>query len=495
MKQDTIAIPSSQHWLALLGVGGGVLMATLDSSIVNISLPTLVEALHTDFATVQWVVLSYVLVVTSLMLGAARLGDMYNKKRLYQMGLIVFTLGSLLCGLAPSITWLIIFRGFQGLGAAFTQALGTAIVTEIFPPQSRGRALGTIGSIVSIGIALGPPLGGLIIGFSSWHWVFLVNLPVGIIAFSIVARFVPDLHPVRQESVFDGLGAAILFLTMGSYALGMTLGQNLGFNTDSVRTLLIVALAGLLIFIGVERHQEHPMVDLSLFRNVLFSINLLMAFLVFIVMAGMFLMPFFLELVQGYHTQFVGLLLMAQPVSMGLVAPLAGALSDRYGSRVISLIGLILIIVGCLSVATIRPGITPMGFVLRVLPFGLGQGIFQSPNNSAIMGSAPRHRLGIASGLLALARTLGQTSGLPLMGTLFTLQVRAFAHLPANTDVTQAGPAALVAGIQGTYRNAAFFILAATLLAVLALWLDTVRRRATRLEAQALPSEEQRPCP
>lgn len=483
--------PTSQHWLTLLGVGSGVLMATLDASIVNISLPTLVEDLHTDFATVEWVVLAYVLVLTALMLGAARLGDLYNKKRLYQIGLIIFTLGSLLCGLAPTITALIIFRAIQGIGAALTQALGTAIITEVFPPESRGRALGTIGSIVSIGIAAGPPLGGLIIAWAGWHWVFLVNLPIGIIASFIVYRVVPDLHPEKREGSFDVLGAVILFMAMGCYALGMTMGQDLGFDTQWPRIFLGIALVGLVTFVIIERRQRHPMVDLTLFRNTLFSINLLMAFLVFIVMAGMFLMPFFLELVQGYSAQLVGLLMMAHPAAMGIVAPLAGALSDRYGSRGISLLGLIVVILGCLSVASIQPGLSPLGFVLHLLPFGIGLGMFQSPNNNAIMGSVPRNRLGIASGLLALMRTLGQTSGLPLMGTLFALQVRAAADLPPNFEVTQADPQALLAGLRGTYQIAAFVILIATLLAVLALWMDAQRRKQA---AYSVVSGEQKTC-
>ncbi|WP_299024963.1 MFS transporter [uncultured Thermanaerothrix sp.] len=473
----TTSRPTLQHWLTLLSVGSGVLMATLDSSIVNISLPTLVKALNTNFATVEWVVLAYVLMVTALMLGVARLGDLYNKKRLYQIGLIIFTLGSLLCGLAPTITALILFRALQGIGAAFTQALGTAIITEVFPPESRGRALGIIGSIVSVGIAAGPPLGGLIIAWAGWHWVFLVNLPIGIIASLIVYRFVPNLHPGHRQEGFDAVGALVLFFTMGCYALGMTLGQDWGFSSQWPKIFLGASLVGLIVFVQVERHQPHPMVDLSLFRNILFSINLLMAFLVFIVMSGMFLMPFFLQLVQGYPTQLVGTLMMAHPVAMGIVAPLAGALSDRYGSRGISLIGLIMVVVGCLSVASIQPGISPLAFVLHLLPFGIGLGMFQSPNNNAIMSAVPRNRLGIASGLLALMRTLGQTSGLPLMGALFALQVRASANLPPGFEVTQANPLALLAGLQGTYHIAAFVILIATLLAVLALWLDTQRRK------------------
>ena len=228
--RERMAQPATNNkWVAMSGIGMGVFMATLDSSIVNISLPTLVDVFHTSLATIEWVVLGYVLVLTSLMLGAARLGDMFDKKKLYMGGLVLFTLGSLLCGLAPSVGWLIGFRALQGLGATFMQALGSAMITEIFSPSERGRALGTIGSIVSVGIAIGPPLGGLLIGLVGWEAVFWVNVPVGILTWFILARFVPSSPAGRPGQRFDAAGALILFATLGAYALGMTLGRSDGF--------------------------------------------------------------------------------------------------------------------------------------------------------------------------------------------------------------------------------------------------------------------------
>ncbi len=481
-QHPTTTLTGRKKWLAMLGIGMGVLMATLDASIVNISLPTLMNDLHTNFATISWVILSYVLVLTSLMLGVARLGDMFDKKKLYLLGLGLFTVSSLLCGLSPSVGWLIGFRALQGIGAAMTQALGTAIITEIFPASERGRALGLIGSTVSIGIAIGPPTGGLLIGLVGWRSIFLVNVPVGILAVLAVSRFVPA-STTRPGQRFDAAGAGILFLTLACYALGMTLGQQLGFGQPIPLTLLIGAAVGLGIFLWVESRIQQPMIELRLFRNILFSLNLLMGFLVFIVMAGMFIMPFFLELVKGYPTETVGLLMMANPIAMGLIAPLAGSLSDRFGSRGISLIGLVMIILGCLTVSTLHTGVTALGFVARLIPFGIGQGMFQSPNNNAIMSNAPRDRLGVASGLLALSRTLGQTTGLPLMGALFTALVLAFSGLPAGADVTSAAPAALVTGINGAYRIAALFIFGALVLATAALWIDSRRARQARAEA------------
>jgi EmrB/QacA subfamily drug resistance transporter len=468
---------SSRKWWAMLGIGLGVFMSTLDSGIVNISLPTLVEQLDTTFPTIQWVVLSYLLVITSLMLGVARLGDMLGKKGMYMTGLVLFTLGSLLCGMSPGVAWLIGFRALQGTGAVMMTALGSAIITEVFPPSERGRALGIIGGVVSVGIALGPSIGGVLIGLVGWRSIFLVNLPIGVVTTFIVARFVPS--SVRGQSQrFDVAGALILMATLACYALGLTLGQSLGFNDRRALSLLIGATLGLVAFLIVEMHVRQPMVDLSLFRNVLFGINLLMGFLVFIVMAGLILMPFFLTLVKGYPTEQVGLLVAAVPVSMGLVAPASGALSDRFGSRWISLIGLMIVSGACLLISTLHADIAPLGYVVRLAPLGVGFGMFQSPNNSAVMGAVPHERLGIASGLLALSRTLGQTSGLPLMTTLFTARVIAEANLPPGVDITAAPAEALVSGVNGAFRVAALVVLAATILAAAAWRLDHRRDKA-----------------
>jgi EmrB/QacA subfamily drug resistance transporter len=469
----------SHKWLAMAGLGMGVFMATLDASIVNISLPTLVHEFNTDFATIQWVVLSYVLVLTSLMLMVARLGDMLDKKRIWMTGLGLFTLSSLLCALSPSVGWLIAFRALQGLGATMMQALGMAMVTEIFPPSERGRALGVMGSIVSVGIAVGPPLGGILIGLAGWHWIFLVNVPVGLVTAVVVTRFVSPSIPAVGRQRFDLRGALVLMATLAFYALGMTLGQRLGFSAPLTLTLLVAAGIGLAALLVLEQRTEQPMIDLSLFRNPLFGINLLMGFLVFLVLSASFILPFLLELVRGFPTQVVGLMMMAFPVCMGLVSPVAGVLADRYGSRLISIAGLLVIIAGCLSMITITVDVTPLGFVARMIPLGFGFGLFQTPNNSAIMGSAPRHRIGIASGLLSLSRTLGQSTGLPLMGALFAAQALAYAGLPAGTDATTAPPLALVAGVTGTYAIGAGIILAATLLAWWAYRLD--RRTAAAL--------------
>ncbi len=474
----------SRKWWAMLGIGMGVFMSTLDSSIVNISLLTLEEQLHTDFPTIQWVILSYLLVITSMMLGVARLGDMLGKKKLYVTGLGLFTLGSLLCGLSPGVGWLIGFRALQGTGAVMMTALGSAIITEVFPSSERGRALGMMGGIVSIGIALGPTIGGVLIGLVHWRSIFLVNVPVGLAAVVIVSRVVPASPPGEQGQRFDVVGALVMLATLICYALGMTMGQRQGFD-GTILALLAAAVVGLVIFLVIESRLDQPMVDLQLFKNVLFGVNLLMGFLVFIVLAGQFLMPYFLDLVQGYRTEQIGLLIAVMPVSMGLVAPASGALSDRLGSRIISLAGLLVVAGACLLIGTtLRADITPVGYLVRLAPLGVGIGLFQSPNNSAILGAAPRKRLGIASGLLSLSRTLGQSSGVPLMGALFAANVAAVEILPAGADITAASPEALVFGVRGAFQIAALVILTATVLAAFALWFDGRQEKANSAGAE-----------
>lgn len=461
----------------MIGVNVMVFMSTLDMSIVNVALPSLAEQLNTDFATVQWVVLSYVLVVASLLLLISRLGDMRGKKGIFSLGLALFTLSSLLCGLAPNVNWLIAFRALQGVGAAMSQALGIAIVTEIAPPSQRGRAIGLIGGTVALGLALGPFLGGMIIEYVGWRWIFLINVPLGIAAQWILARHMPALAPSRKGQRFDIPGAVLAALTLAAYSLGMTIGQKHGFVQAVPLGCLAVAALGLSAFVVVEKRVKEPMIDLSLFQNPLFSLNLIMSVMVFVSLSGNFIMPFFLQLAQGRTPSEVGFLMMLIPLSMGLTAPLSGALSDRFGTRALSILGLAVLTGGCLAVSTLSLDSTWWGFALRVIPVGLGVGIFQAPNNSAVMGAVPRERLGVASGLLNYSRVFGQSTGLPLIGTVFTMFVVSTSMDSVRTDFASVNPEALLAGITGAYRIKALIILASLILGIAA-WIIDHRRRA-----------------
>jgi EmrB/QacA subfamily drug resistance transporter len=452
MQQQTMDY--SRKWYVMAAVAMGVFLATIDGSIVNVALPTLVRSLNTEFAVVQWVVLAYLLTVTTLILGMGRLGDIVGKKPIYAAGFVVFTLGSVLCGLAPTVYWLIGFRVLQAVGAAMMMALGTAIVTEAFPPTERGRALGLMGSTVSIGIVIGPVLGGILISGFSWRWIFFVNLPIGILGILMVARFVPDFKPAGSQR-FDFLGAFTLFASLMALLMALTSGQQMGFAETLVLSLFAIWLVFLAIFIVVEWKSSQPMIDLSLFKNRLFSTNLITGFITFVCIAGtIILMPFYLENTLGYDPRAVGFLLAIIPISMGVTAPIAGSLSDRVGTRPITVAGLLVLVVGYYAVSTLSLQTTALGFILRFLPIGIGMGIFQSPNNSAIMGSAPRAQLGVASGLLAITRTLGQTAGIAVLGALWASRVVFRTGDVIQGGATTAPPAIQVAALDDTFSVA-----------------------------------------
>jgi len=466
MTASPPAVDFSKKWYVLSAVGMGVFLATIDGSIVNISLPTLVSSFQTDFALVQWVVLAYLLTVTTLMLGVGRLADIYGKKPIYTAGFIVFTVGSVLCGLSPTIYTLIGFRVVQALGAAMIMALGMAITTEAFPPSERGRALGISGTIVSVGIAIGPTLGGLIVKNLSWHWIFFVNLPIGIVGTWMVIRYVPAFKPAGGQR-FDFWGALTLCISLLSLLVALTLGQRNGFGDQTVLLLAGMFVVFLASFIFIELRAEQPMLDLRLFRNSLFSVSLTTGFIIFICLAGtLILMPFYAENVLGYDPQQTGLLMATVPVALGIIAPLSGSLSDRFGSRPITVAGLAMLTVGFLAVSSLDAETTTLGYVLRFLPVGLGMGMFQSPNNSSIMGAAPRERLGIASSMLAVTRTLGQTTGIAVLGALWAGQVFKHAGEVLTGGATSAPIPAQVFALRDTFVIVSILIFVALLLSI-----------------------------
>lgn len=462
------ATTNRQKWLVLAAVTVGLFLGAVDASIVNIALPTLVHEFRTDFPTIQWVVLAFLLGLTTLMLSVGRLADMIGKKRIFIWGLWLFTAASVLCGLSPTVWALILFRLVQAIGAAMIVALGVAIVTEVWPREERGRAIGTSGGAIALGIVVGPTLGGLLISTLGWRWIFFVNLPFGLAALFLTLRFVPDLRPTRTAGAFDWFGALALGSGLLALSLALTVGQNLGFSDPRILALFVVAALALGAFVVIEQRVRAPMIDLALFRDPRFTVNLFTGFLSFVAIAGVvFLLPFYLELVAGLPVAQVGILMAIVPLVMAAIGPLSGALSDKVGTRAVSVLGLISIFVGYIAAATLDVNTSPLGYVLRMLPVGIGMGTFQSPNNSAIMGAAPRERLGVASGMLSMTRTLGQTAGIALLGAFFASRIHYYAGQPV--DVVAASPRVLMFALQDQFHLAAALI-AIGLLAALMAW-------------------------
>ena len=437
--------PDPRRWLVLAVTSLGGFLGALMFTSVNVALPSMLRSLDTEFNSVQWVVLSYLLATGTLLPIVGRLADMLGKRILYMSGYLVFTLGCLLSGLAPDVVTLIAARAVQGVGGAFLTALGIAIITDIFPTSERGRAIGISGSVLSVGIVAGPTLGGLLIEAFSWRWIFLLAFPIGLLGAILAQRFLP--HYERTESGrFDVWGALLLFLGLLSLLLGLTFGQNVGFSSPIILGLFTGSAALLGTFVWLELHTQDPIIDLRLFKNAGLSIGLITGFTTFIsISAVIFLIPFYLSNVLGYSAREVGLLLSINPILLVFSAPIAGAVADKIGERPVTIFGMISLLIGYILLGGLSEDTTTLGYLLRFFPIGLGMGVFQTPNNSAIMGSVPKERSGVAGGLLALTRTLGNTSGIAILGTVWAVSV--LRRAPDTLEATAAPAAAQVASL------------------------------------------------
>ena len=427
-----------RKWHIFAALGSGIFLASFDGGAVRVVLPALVTEFDVDFALIQWIVLSFSLTQTAIMLGVGRLGDMVGKKPIFLSGTIAFAIGSVLAGLAPDIKLLLFFRVLQAIGGAFATALSMGIVTETFPASERGRALGLFSAVVSVGGIAGPLLGGALLEYLSWRWIFFIGPPVGCVSFLLAWRYLPGGSPGGRQR-FDWIGFSAFFAFLLALMLFLTVGQRNGFRSPAMLGLMTVSLLALALFIRTELRVKEPLLDLSLFRNTLFSLNLSMRLISFIVLGGITLLfPFYLSNLLELEPTVVGLLLTTTMVFFGLASPIAGILSDRFGYRLIATAGLVMLAYGCYTISTLTAETSILGYVLRVLPLGLGMGIFQSPNNSAVMGSVPRERLGVISGVNVIGRTLGNTSGVAALGALWASRVMVYAGPDFAGDVTEA---------------------------------------------------------
>ncbi len=442
MYKDDSSGGSVRKWAALLAVIAGLLVHALNHSIIQAALPTLSQELQTDFATIQWVLLSFQITLTVVILSVGRLADMFGKRRIYIAGLLCFALSSLLCALSPNVYFLIGFRVLQSTGAAVVTVLSLAIVAEVFPDEEKGRVLGISAGANSFGHFVGPTLGGYLIGEFGWRVGFFLLVPCGLLAALLAARYIPALLPTGTTQQFDLWGAALIGATMFAFSLGLTYGQQVGFVHTYVLLLFIASAIGVAAFFWVERRVAHPVLDFALFRNRPFSLHIALAGLAAIATSGVtFLMPFFMQFALGLTILQVGFVMAIVSIEIALVAPAAGYLADRIGAHRVTLLGLAALVIGFLTASTSYQDIGQMGFLVRMLPMGVGIGLFMSPNSTVIMAVAPRARLGVASGMIGLTRMMGQTAGIALLGAVFASNVARYAGMPV--DVTQAPPLAI----------------------------------------------------
>lgn len=444
-----------RKWWALAAVGTGVLVSTIDGSIVNIALNTLVQAFASNLNVVEWVVLGYLLTLVCTLLIMGRLGDMYGKRRIYLIGFALFTIASLLCATAPSIAALIGFRVLQGTGAAMIQAVGPALLVTAFPARERGMALGAIGSFVAAGILIGPALGGVLLQYVGWEAIFFVNLPIGVLGWWLTIRSIAPDHTTRPGQRFDLIGAVLMAVTLFCLLLGLTEGPLWGWGDSRVIGLFAASLIGGILFVWWEWRHPQPMLQLRMFRRLAFSLNLLAALILFLgISFNLLLTPLFFQLVYRFDLQRTGFMLMALPIALSLTSPISGRLSDRFGPRVLTIVGLLVTGGALLGLSMTTPVTPPFQMLSFLILLGIGVGLFQSPNNSTVLGNAPPEALGVASGLLAVVRTVGQTGGIALAGAIWASQVFALNGGPV-TPITAAPPPILAGGYDMSMRVAA----------------------------------------
>lgn len=408
-------------WLILLAIGVGTFMSALDGSVVNTTLPVITADFQTDVATIEWVVTTYLLVVSGLLLSVGRLGDLRGNKSTYVSGFGIFVVGSALCGSAPSPLFLIAARALQAVGAAMLFANSPAILTKNFPASQRGQALGLQGAMTYLGLTTGPFLGGWLADTFGWHSVFYINIPIGLLAIGLSLTVIPNDRPTGQTERFDLAGAFTFLVGLVTLLYALNQGHALGWNSPPILGLFIVSLLTLGLFLWIERHTSAPMLDLSLFQQKVFTLSTISPILNYIcVYSVLFLAPFYLIQGRGLSASQTGLIMTSQPIIMALTAPISGRLSDRIGSRLPTTLGMLIMAFGLflLSRLTLDAPLWLVAFGLAIC--GFGTGLFVAPNNSALMGAAPRNRQGIAAGVLALARNVGMVLGIGLTGAIFT---------------------------------------------------------------------------
>lgn len=417
-NETNTAEPRLRQIVLIIGVG--TFMAALDASVVNIALPSISKYYGEPLYIIEWVIMSYLLIISSLLLTYGRLGDMYGHKKVYIGGFAVFSLGSLMCSLAPNIIALILSRMAQALGAGMIMSMGPAIITDFAPPQSRGKALGVNATAVAVASATGPVAGGFLTSHFGWQSIFYINIPIGIVGTILAYKVIPDTWK-RELQTFDIKGAATVFFALISILLPLSYIEKYGWGNVYILTSLLLGLLLVLLFVRIEKTVRFPMVDLKLFQNRLFTMSNLSALINYMSQFSlMFLMPFYLQQLKGLPPSKAGLMLIPMPIVMMIVAPISGALSDRFDVRYISTTGMGLISVGIFLLSRLRLDSSDY-YIMAVLALtGLGSGLFQTPNNSAIMGSVPGNRRGIASGMLATMRNIGMVLGVAISGAIFS---------------------------------------------------------------------------
>ena len=449
----------SVRW-ALASLSLSMLMPSLDTSIANAGLPTLAQAFGASFQAVQWIVLAYLLAITTLIVSVGRLGDMVGRRRLLLVGIGVFTVASLLCGVAPTLPLLLVARAAQGLGAATMMALTVALVGETVPKDRMGGAMGLLGTMSAIGTTFGPSLGGVLISAFGWRTIFLVNVPLGALNFLLALRYLAADRdrPTSDRAGFDHWGTLLLAVSLLAYALAMTIGR--GHFGARNAGLLVAALGGAGLFVLAESKVATPLIKPGMLRDRSLRASLAMSALVStVMMATLVVAPFYLSRTLELRTALVGLVLSVGPLVAALTGVPAGRMVDRAGAQRMTLLGLSGLTVGCLLLSVTPPSFGIAGYAVPIIVLTAGYALFQTANNTSIMTKIRPDQRGVISGMLSLSRNLGLITGASAMGAIFS-----FAS--AARDIPTASSGAVATGMHITFAVAAMLIVGAFAIAL-----------------------------
>ncbi|MEK4294320.1 MFS transporter [Paenibacillus sp. FSL R5-0914] len=471
-----------KRWMILIVLNIFTFMSTLDGSIVNIALPELSKQLKLPMAQIEWVTTGYLMAICAAILFFGKLGDIVGKIRIFKIGTIVFVIGSMLCGFSLSLPALLASRVIQAIGASMTMANSQGIVTDIFPANERGKALGFIGTFVSLGSIAGPSLGGIMVSTLGWEYIFWVNIPIGVIAILLGWKVLPkDL--TRTKSTIDVPGSLLFAIFIISLFAGLLLGQQLGYGDSLIVTSLIVAIASFIAFLWTELRRKEPLLQLSLFKNPLFSLSILCGFLVFTAnFCFNIIAPFYAQNMLNLSPFEAGFLLMLLPICMVVVAPISGALSDKIGSEFLTFAGLVVMVIAQFGLAELHEGSSVVLVGVWIAMLGIGSGLFQSPNNSLVMSKVPRTQLGSAGSVNSLVRNVGMVVGITIATTILFHVMSSEAGYRV-TGLVPGRPELFISGMHVVFMTSASICFVAALLTG---W-RMISARSTRVQTSERP--------
>ena len=468
--EDCVVIDrKKQNWLIAI-VCATVFMFSVDYSMVNISLPVIAKYFGATIASVSRVPLAYLLVVTSTVLLFGKLGDIKGFKKIFITGLVIFVTGTFLCALAPTLNILLGLRVYQCIGEAMFSPIGIAILTVFLPSDVKGRALGFMATAQGIGFCLGPVLGGFINSRFGWHNIFFMNIPLGILVIMASLKTIPSKQPVPEDRRVDTIGAILVFICLSTLVLALNSISGLGLKNPVVISCFAVSAVAFVMFLLQESRTSNPILDLSLFLNRDFAFATLSAFcVIFVYMGLIFLFPFYLNIVRGMSIMNAGLILMIPALMVIIFAPIAGFVSDKFGSRIICTLGISMTTLAFFMFSLFTSS-TPIFYVIPSLVLaGIAIGCFLPANNKLVMILAPSDKQGMASAVYKILNSTGGVFGIAILPLIIMRRVyAAAAHAGIAMSAVRGHPDIVMAGFDAAFKFAMFICVTGLVFTILA---------------------------